>query len=76
MVRRLAADYWSFPDGSVGRERYFYQLSVAGSTSNAWNHTVSGGELDQGMVFAYHWSTSDDARQVLGQMGDYLHLLS
>lgn len=56
-------------------ERFFYALEVRPSVPDTWTHTVSDGELDKGMVFAYRWLTAAKARGVLDRMGDYLHLL-
>ena len=75
-VRLLAQDVWYGYHDGVDRERYFYQLVVDGSSPDTWNHTVSDGELDKGMVFAYCWLSVAEARVVIGPMGDYLHLLS
>ena len=56
-------------------ERYFYQLRVDGAVPDVWNHTVTDGELDKGMVFSYRWLSVKEAQSVIGHMGDYLHLL-
>ncbi len=72
-VRHLMTDCWKGWDGL--RERHFYQLEAKLPIPDTWNHTVSSGELDEGMVFAYRWVTVDEARTLLSHMGDYLHLL-
>ena len=54
-VRLLAQDVWYGDFDKVDRERYFYQLCVDGAVPDVWNHTVTDGELDKGMVFAYRW---------------------
>lgn len=72
-MRHLMTDRWEGSDGL--RERHFYQLAVTPPILDAWDHTVSNGELDKGMVFAYHWVTVAEARTLLSHMGDYLHLL-
>ncbi len=74
-VRFLAQDVWYSDYEKVSRERYFYQLCVKGIVPETWNHTVSDGELDQGMVFSYRWLSLSEARDVTWHMGDYLHLL-
>jgi len=72
-MRHLATDVRSYPTEVT--ERFFYQFEVSPSVPDTWNHTVSDGELDKGMVFAYHWLTVAEAQRLLGHMGDYLHLL-
>ncbi len=72
-VRLLAKDVRTLP--TEREERFFYQLEVPSPTPDVWSHTVSDGELDKGMVFAYRWLDVADARRILGPMGDYLHLL-
>ena len=74
-VRLLARDTWYGVHDSAYRERYFYQFRTNGVTSDTWNHTVTDGELDKGMVFAYRWLSVKEAQSVIGHMGDYLHLL-
>lgn len=74
-VRLLARDLWhEYPDG-LSRERFFYQLEVSGTTQDIWEHTVTDGELDKGMVFSYRWADVPGAKSILGPMGDFLHLL-
>ena len=71
----VARDTWYGEHDGVTRERYFYRLNVTQALPDSWNHTVSDGELDKGLVFAYFWLSIAEARRVLGPMGDYLHLL-
>jgi 8-oxo-dGTP pyrophosphatase MutT (NUDIX family) len=71
----LARDSWHGDHDDTVRERYFYQLRVAQPLPDSWEHTVSDGELDKGLVFEYRWLSVADAQRVLGHMGDYLHLL-
>ena len=74
-VRFLAQDVWYGVHDSAYRERYFYQFRTNGVTSDTWNYTVTDGELDKGMVFAYRWLSVKETQRVIGHMGDYLHLL-
>lgn len=74
-VRLLARDTWCGHFDKVGFERYFYQLRVKGVVPDIWNHTVTDGELDKGMVFSYRWLSVADAQSLVGHMGDYLRLL-
>ena len=73
-VRHLATDIRSYPTEVT--ERFFYHLEVHADVPDIWNHTVSDGELDKGMVFEYRWLGVTEAKRVLDHMGDYLHLLS
>ena len=75
-VRFLARDTWYGDFDKVDRERYFYQLCIDGAVPDVWSHTVTNGELDKGMVFAYRWLSVAEAQNLIGHMGDYLHLLS
>jgi hypothetical protein len=72
-IRHLATDIRSYPTEVT--ERFFYEFEVGLSAPDFWSHTVSDGELDKGMIFAYRWPTVAEAQGVLGHMGDYLHLL-
>ena len=72
-VQLLATDVRTFP--TEREERFFFWLEVAPPTLDVWSHTVSDGELDKGMVFDYRWLNVLEAKQLLGHMGDYLHLL-
>ncbi len=73
-VRHLATDVRSYPTEVT--ERFFYPFEVHADVPDTWNHTVSDGELDKGMVFEYRLLTVAGARRILSHMGDYLHLLS
>ena len=74
-VRPLAQDVWRGDFDKTSFERHFYQLCVDGAVPDVWNHTVTDGELDKGMVFAYRWLGGTEAQNLIGHMGDYLHLL-
>lgn len=74
-VRLLASDSWCGDHDGIERKRYFYQLYVSRPLPDTWNHTVSDGELDKGMVFEYSWLGVAEAQRILSHMGDYLHLL-
>ena len=72
-TRLLATDVRTFP--TERETRFFYQFEAKPPTPETWSHVVSDGELDKGMVFRYRWLSVTEARELLGHMGDYLHLL-
>lgn len=74
-VRLLATDVWYGEHDGQTRGRYFYSLELPPDTPDSWRHTVTGGELDKGMVFDYRWLELDEAKGILSHMGDYLHRL-
>lgn len=73
LVRHLATDLWR-GDGRT-TWRYFYHLRVVGPVPEAWDHEVSAGQDDKGMVFRYRWVSLAEAGALIGPMGDYLGLL-
>lgn len=56
--------------------RHVFHFQSAERLPETWSHTVSGGELDRGLVFNYFWLPIDQAKTLLsGDQGAYLHLI-
>jgi len=56
--------------------RHFFHLATARALPDRWAHTVTGGEEDAGMVFAYHWLPAEQARRELAaDLGMFLDKL-
>lgn len=54
------------------QSRHVYAFEVDG-LADKWEHIVSDGEEDKGMVFDYFWLPVEEARvNLVGNMGDYL----
>ncbi|MEW6217085.1 MAG: NUDIX domain-containing protein [Candidatus Bipolaricaulota bacterium] len=72
--RLLAEEVWHGAEETV--ECYFVHLPLAEVAPDSWEHVVSAGELDQGMVFALSWATLPDTNGLWPHMAKYVyHLL-
>ncbi len=71
--RLLAEDVWHGPDETV--ECHFVHLPLAQPALDAWEHVVTAGELDQGLVFSLFWTTLPDTSGLWPHMAKYVHLL-
>jgi ADP-ribose pyrophosphatase YjhB (NUDIX family) len=65
-------------DSEEGPERrHVFHLEAPPGLPDTWRHTVSAGDDDQGMVFAYRWLRAPECAPLLvdGQ-GDWIQLLT
>jgi 8-oxo-dGTP pyrophosphatase MutT (NUDIX family) len=56
---------WLNPETSRLHRRHVYHFVVASELSDAWDHTVSAGEDDQGLVFRFRWMPLAEAEHAL-----------
>lgn len=56
-------------------EGYFVHLPLAHAAPDAWEHVVTAGELDPGLVFSLFWTTLPDTSGLWPTMAKYVHLL-
>ncbi|MCB0421304.1 MAG: NUDIX domain-containing protein [Bdellovibrionales bacterium] len=53
-------------------QRHVYSFNVSGLPSN-WEHRISEGQEDKGLIFDFYWIAIDEAREALvADMGKYL----
>jgi len=71
--RLLAEEVWHGPDETV--QCYFVHLPLARTAPDAWEHVVTAGELDQGLVFSLFWTTLPDTSGLWPNMAKYVHRL-
>lgn len=71
--RLLAEETFHGPEETV--ECYFVHLPLTEPVPDSWDHRVSAGDLDQGMVFALFWTTLLDTSGLWPHMGKHLHRL-
>ena len=72
-VRPLATDVWSHHRKPKAYRRHFFHVEVE-DAPDEWDHTVTGGGEDDGLVYCYFWA--DPAGISLARdMDDYLDLL-
>lgn len=70
----LAEETFHGPEETV--ECYFVHLPLAQPAPDAWEHVVTAGELDQGLVFALFWTTLPDTSSLWPHMAKCVHLLA
>lgn len=77
LVRWLATyRYWNESSG-WWHQRHVYHLAAPADLPDLWEHTVSSGVDDAGLVFVYRWLPIAEAATTLaGCQGDWLHLLA
>lgn len=66
-LRRLVGRYVY---GTV--DRFVFHLELVGDAPMQWEHTVSAGEADQGLVFCYEWWDLKADLPLAGHQGDLL----
>lgn len=70
----LAEEVWHGPDETV--QCYFVHLPLAEGAPDSWEHVVTAGELDQGLVFALFWTTLPATSGLWPNMAKYVQLLT
>jgi len=71
--RLLAEDIYHGPDETV--QCYFVHLPLAEPAPDSWEHVVTAGAEDCGMVFALSWATLPDTKGLWPHMAKYVPLL-
>lgn len=68
-IGALAVDHHMIAGVTV--ERHFYHVKVD-DAPDEWDHIVTGGGEDAGMVFSFFWIEHADAGTLAGEQGAYL----
>lgn len=68
-ITALAVDHHMIAGETV--ERHFFHVKVDGAPDE-WDHVVTGGGEDDGMVFGYFWIARADEVSLAGDQGAYL----
>ncbi len=61
-------------DGSF-HDRHVFHIEYLGPKTEAWDHEVSAGQLDKGLVFRYEWLPLAGDIDLAGGQGDQLKAL-
>lgn len=64
LLAGVGHDQWRDADGT-DQERFFYAFRVAGDTPDVWEHRVSHGAEDRGLVFRCAWVSLGEALRAL-----------
>lgn len=70
-----AVDYLGAYDNQPWGIRHVFHLRVAGTAPEQWEHTVYGGDWDEGMVFHYRWLPIAAAAAQIGMFEQWLPLV-
>ena len=68
-IAALAVDHHMIVGETV--ERHFYHVKVD-EAPDEWDHVVTGGGEDAGMVFSFFWIERSDEMSLAGDQGAYL----
>ncbi|MTB50699.1 NUDIX domain-containing protein [Lewinella sp. W8] len=55
--------------------RYFYRLEYPSGGPNQFQHRVSSGEEDEGLVFLFEWRSFADLPELAGEQGEWIAAL-
>jgi 8-oxo-dGTP pyrophosphatase MutT (NUDIX family) len=70
LIGRIDVYDWLNPETNNLHRRHVYQFHAQDSIADAWDHCVSAGEEDKGLIFQYRWMRLADAeRQLTGRQG-------
>jgi ADP-ribose pyrophosphatase YjhB (NUDIX family) len=72
----LLASLGAFPQPDWGTTRHVFLLQAAGGLPQTWQHVVTGGAGDAGMIFEYHWAALSGPPQLAGNQDRYLSMIA
>lgn len=72
IVRKIGVfDYFAAHSGQYHR-RHVFELSPKDEIPEQWDHIVTSGEADAGLIFRYFWMDVARAGELAGSQGEYL----
>ena len=75
-IERFLADYIiHVREKKEYEKRHFFHVTLLTDVKNRWEHIVSAGEEDEGLVFCYEWIDIAKYPELAGKQGEFLHLL-
>ncbi|MDA1676038.1 NUDIX hydrolase [Bacillus cereus group sp. TH152-1LC] len=75
-IERFLADYIILvKDKKEYQKRHFFHVTLLTDVKDDWEHIVSAGEEDEGLVFCYEWIDIAKCPELAGKQGEFLHLL-
>ncbi|MCI0764306.1 NUDIX domain-containing protein [Bacillus sp. TL12] len=57
------------------QKRHFFHISLLTHVKDTWEHMVSAGEDDRGLVFCYEWVDIEKCPVLAGNQGEFIYLL-
>ncbi|MCU5201333.1 NUDIX hydrolase [Bacillus paranthracis] len=75
-IERFLADYIiHVREKKEYEKRHFFHVTLLTNVKDRWEHIVSAGEEDEGLVFCYEWIDIAKYPELAGKQGEFLHLL-
>lgn len=75
-IERFLADYIiHMKEKQEYEKRHFFHVTLLTDVKDTWEHIVSAGEEDKGLVFCYEWINIAKCPELAGKQGEFLHLL-
>ncbi|HDR7772871.1 TPA: NUDIX domain-containing protein [Bacillus paranthracis] len=75
-IERFLADYIiHVREKKEYEKRHFFHVTLLTDVKDRWEHIVSAGEEDEGLVFCYEWIDIAKYPELAGKQGEFLHLL-
>ncbi|HDR7800023.1 NUDIX domain-containing protein [Bacillus tropicus] len=75
-IERFLADYIiHVKEKKEYQKRHFFHVTLLTDVKDSWEHIVSAGEEDEGLVFSYEWIDIAKYPELAGKQGEFLHLL-
>ena len=75
-IERFLADYIiHVKEKKEYQKCHFFHVTLLTDVKDSWEHIVSAGEEDEGLVFCYEWIDIAKYPELAGKQGEFLHLL-
>lgn len=72
MHRAVLADYIiHMKEKQEYEKRHFFHVTLLTDVKDTWEHIVSAGEEDKGLVFCYEWVDIAKCPELAGKQGEF-----
>lgn len=75
-IERFVGDYMTYvKEKQEYQKRHFFHMTLLQNINDSWDHTVSAGEEDEGLVFSYKWINIVNCPSLAARQDEFLHVL-
>ena len=70
-IERFLADYIIHVKEKGISKRHFFHVTLLTDVKDSWEHIVSAGKEDEGLVFCYDWVDIAKCPELAGKQGEF-----
>lgn len=75
-IERFVGDYIAYvKEKREYQKRHFFHITLLQDAHDSWDHIVSAGEEDEGLVFSYKWINIASCPSLAARQDQFLHVV-